>query len=480
MTKMNVNIKVIIEELHRAFKLFNKEFFENELPEPAILVQSRGNKKLTLGWCTVAKVWKNELTQEEKYEINLVAEALNRGVYPVMATLLHEMVHLHNLVNDIKDTSRGGTYHNMKFRQVAEEHGLIAEHEDRIGWSVTKLTGLTMDLLDSNGFSNEVFSFGRRDYEAEGVGKPRKKAKTSSRKYICPCCGTSIRASKDVNVLCADCTDVESGKVVFFKKEEPKEEPKEVEKVCKSCGSISLVGEDVNNCPDCGEAFEEGETVEPVEVIEPVEEPETPAEEVEEPIEVEEPAVEIEEPEEEKTEEVTEPEEVADHIEEPEVEEIEEIKEPEASVDIIEIETDFVDDSGEVGNIKQGMFDAPANTGWTVEKVVDVLVRTGLEAESFGLENAFPSSDALPVEISEKLKAQWGIYKEGKKFTLSKKYLMEATDLDIIDTIKHLYIHHHQYITDDIKVNHQKPFKTLCVMFGVSLEVPLKNHRAMK
>lgn len=255
----SINTKVVIAELHRAFKMFNENLFEGKLPEPAILIQSRGNKKLTLGWCSVQKIWKNEKTEEEKYEINLVAEGLNRGVYPVMTTLLHEMVHLYNLVNDIKDVSRGNTYHNMKFKKTAEAHGLIIEHADKIGWSVSKLQGTTMNLIDSYEFDEAVFSLGRRDLDFEGNEKPVKK-KSSSRKYYCPECGTTIRASKDVFVLCGECTNIEEGKVVPMLKEPAEEDfegiegvdTNKVEIICPECGCISTVSEGETICPECG------------------------------------------------------------------------------------------------------------------------------------------------------------------------------------------------------------------------------------
>lgn len=313
-----VNTKLVISELHRAFKLFNENLFGGALPEPAILVAPRGNKKLTLGWCTVAKVWKNEVTEEERYEINLCAEALNRGIYPVMATLLHEMVHLHNLVFEIKDTSRGGTYHNMKFKKVAEEHGLIIEHGEKIGWSLTKLQGTTMDLIDRANFDEAVFSFGRREMLSD-EDKKRKKKKSSVRKYVCPRCGCIIRASKQVKVICGDCYEKDNLLMYFIEETEPEEDengnpaitieptdyepveedddcaeaegtevdiPEEptfenpVEYVCQECGCLSTVERNTTGtyiCGECGSSCvtvlsgldAEEPTVEPVLIEEP-------------------------------------------------------------------------------------------------------------------------------------------------------------------------------------------------------------------
>jgi hypothetical protein len=39
---------------------------------------------------------------------------------------------------------------------------------------------------------------------AKGGGK---KTKNRSIKYVCPCCGTSIRATRQVNVVCGDCNE---------------------------------------------------------------------------------------------------------------------------------------------------------------------------------------------------------------------------------------------------------------------------------
>ena len=41
---------------------------------------------------------------------------------------------------------------------------------------------------------------------ANGVAVPTK-PKSSTRKYICPCCGNSFRATKDINVMCLDCNE---------------------------------------------------------------------------------------------------------------------------------------------------------------------------------------------------------------------------------------------------------------------------------
>lgn len=217
---MSTNIEMSIIELHKAFSKLNKSLFDNELPEPAILIQNRGNKKRVLGWCSVEEIWINKQEHEKRYEINLVAEAMSRPLYELMSTLLHEMVHLYNLVNGIKDTSRNCTYHNKQFKESAEMHGLSIEYDKEIGWSLSSLTDSTKKLVDSFKLNEKAFYLSRIDPymdieggDEEGKEKRKTKVKSSTRKYVCPGCGAIIRAAKDINVICGVC-------MVRFEKEE--------------------------------------------------------------------------------------------------------------------------------------------------------------------------------------------------------------------------------------------------------------------
>lgn len=137
------SLKPVIENLESLFSKFNEKFYNNELQAPIITV-SPDTTKGAYGWCTAWKAWSNTepqkvndiaiLTKEDLeamktddgfYEINICAEHIARAFEEVCETLLHEMVHLYNLQMNIKDTSRGGTYHNKKYKDAAEKHGLI-------------------------------------------------------------------------------------------------------------------------------------------------------------------------------------------------------------------------------------------------------------------------------------------------------------------------------------------------------------------
>ncbi|MBA9087507.1 hypothetical protein FHR92_003992 [Fontibacillus solani] len=192
------SLKIVIEKLEELFNVFNKQFFDDELQKPVITV-SPDTTAGAYGWCTSWKAWKDDEDSDGYYEINMCAEHLNRPFEETCETLIHEMVHLLNLQNDVQDTSRSGTYHNKKFKVTAEQHGLIVEKDERYGWAFTRLNDEALKFvlsLDGQGFGL---------YRSKIPKVKTSSGSSSSRKYVCPSCGTIIRATKEVNVKCGDC-----------------------------------------------------------------------------------------------------------------------------------------------------------------------------------------------------------------------------------------------------------------------------------
>lgn len=180
------------------FSRINEHFFNNEL-ERVIITFEAGYKKGAYGWIHTVKDWKQG--QTERYNINISADYLDRPKEKIISTLMHEMCHLYALQNDIQDVSRSGIYHNKKFKKIAEEHGLHVEEADKIGWSVTSLTEDTKEWLKENCNFAEITIFKKRPLVADKASKP----KQSSRKYICPCCGATVRATKELSIICGEC-----------------------------------------------------------------------------------------------------------------------------------------------------------------------------------------------------------------------------------------------------------------------------------
>ena len=194
--------------LNKVFDLLNEEFFESELSRPTITIQSTPK---AYGHFTLSSdTWISKLGGT--HEINIGAGTLSRPIENVCATLLHEMIHYWNYENGIQDTSRGGTYHNKRFREAAIERGLEVTHSEKYGWSHTAPSDALLDFVLENGLSDILINRNEpSSYKVGGVGTHSgidgltPKRRSSTRKYICPSCGMSIRATKTVNVACMDC-----------------------------------------------------------------------------------------------------------------------------------------------------------------------------------------------------------------------------------------------------------------------------------
>jgi hypothetical protein len=148
-------------------------------------------------------------------EINIGAGTLARPIENVVATLLHEMCHYWNDLNGVKDCSRGNTYHNRKFKELAEACDLHIEHHPTYGWSITSPSDELLEFCIDNDLReirlcrNDVVMprvSGTGTHAGTFTGGTDKKP-TSTRKYVCPCCGMSVRATRNVNIACLDCEE---------------------------------------------------------------------------------------------------------------------------------------------------------------------------------------------------------------------------------------------------------------------------------
>ncbi len=212
-----MQVSEITRFLEQAYDVLNDRFFDGELTPVVITVQS---SKYSHGHYTP---WNSWVKNGEGYrEINLSAESLRRPIESIIATLQHESIHHYSELNNIKSVSRNGTYHNKRFKAEAEKRGLIIDYDPRIGHSITYPGPEIVALVREMGWENIDLS--RRRFEealadnedapngvdgdgsdADAGDTEKKKRKSGVRKYQCPTCGNSVRATKDVNVGCLDC-----------------------------------------------------------------------------------------------------------------------------------------------------------------------------------------------------------------------------------------------------------------------------------
>ena len=132
-------------------------------------------------------------------EILLAGESLERGAVATLGTILHELTHAYCDANDIKDTSNGHRYHNTRFKDKAEEFGLVIEKADTIGWSVTTVPQSTIDTyrqeIEDLEARINVHRLGFLDLEALGL-KEKEKSNQLKRKMQCPQCEEPLLVTK--------------------------------------------------------------------------------------------------------------------------------------------------------------------------------------------------------------------------------------------------------------------------------------------
>ena len=203
--KMKNGTEKYIETVNYLAKLYdycNEKLFGGKLTRPVITVQ-RDERNKTNGWWSVKRVWKENDKDEGEHELNMTAQTLNRSINEIAATMIHEMCHQYASVHNMQDTSRAGNYHNKLYKKIAESHGLTVECVQTIGWSHTELTDETAALIAEfvkDNPDNVIYRL--------PVMKGQCVKTSSTRKYVCPVCGNSVRATKEVRIMCVDCNEL--------------------------------------------------------------------------------------------------------------------------------------------------------------------------------------------------------------------------------------------------------------------------------
>lgn len=188
---MSINSSVN-KQLEKMFTVFNKEFFDDVLEMPLFRIQAKCSYDGSFNPDAV-------IDQGTKYahEIIIPIERLNERIDSLAACLLHNMIHYFAFIKDYKVSSNNDFYHNKNFKEMAEYCFLETEYEESKGW-ITNTSDKFAKACEKYGFKKTW----RNRYVKENGFRP-----SSTRKYICPCCGNSFRATKNINVMCIDCNE---------------------------------------------------------------------------------------------------------------------------------------------------------------------------------------------------------------------------------------------------------------------------------
>lgn len=213
-----LSISPIITALETSFDYMNTRFYDGELKRP-VIVMAEGQKERAMGWFTYYKPWHLKDTEVTACELMVATDYLDRGFEHVVNTLAHEMVHCYNYEHEIKDCARSGSRHNKKFKETAEQHGMVwnppVEGDEASQADYKKVGYARVSLRDD--VKEEVYEAlnplkealilyrDKRKKEDKTVKGGSSVGKAGVIKYQCPCCGSSVRATKEVRLMCADC-----------------------------------------------------------------------------------------------------------------------------------------------------------------------------------------------------------------------------------------------------------------------------------
>lgn len=131
--------------------------------------------------------------------LNVCPERFPDGAEAVAESVIHEMVHLVNHANGIKDTTKN--YHNAKYKDTAEQFGLIVEKGGKtIGYGYTSLGAeLNARVIAELQPDASAYDLVLRELEKAKPKKTKKQAVT----WDCGC--TKVRASVKVDATCNAC-----------------------------------------------------------------------------------------------------------------------------------------------------------------------------------------------------------------------------------------------------------------------------------
>lgn len=202
-----------LEALYDAINIHVARAYGSPIQLPVLVtIQSRGKHK-AYAWVTCGKSWEHA-GKDFAYELNVAAETLACDFKDTFQTMVHEMLHLKNIELGIKDCSSTSQRHNKAFKEACDKIGLYVEQMGRYGWCEhSHFESCSEELRNVHDYfvadcpnHVEALTIQRKDYNTPKVKGGKKKS--NQVKYVCPCCGASVRATSKVNIMCADCEEM--------------------------------------------------------------------------------------------------------------------------------------------------------------------------------------------------------------------------------------------------------------------------------
>lgn len=192
--------------LQAAYDFFNAKFFDSRLPRVFFTIDWH-NKKSNGYFCPHKLVNKEDAEAKAKASvIALNPDYLARDVYEVLATLVHEMCHVWEFEEFIKDPYKLTSYHSKRFEKKLSECNLKAVINNKSRSSCSTVIpddGIFKGIADEYLKTKEFLSIASTNAIKTEVEK-KAKAKNKT-KYFCTGCETNVWGKAGLNLHCNEC-----------------------------------------------------------------------------------------------------------------------------------------------------------------------------------------------------------------------------------------------------------------------------------
>ena len=192
--------------LDTAYTFYKKALFENNLPDCMIILNRKG--KNNLGYFHPDRfIERSDSKKKSKAsELSLNPDNfLGRSDIQILSTLVHEMVHVWQYVNEC--LPKNG-YHDKSFGKKMEEIGLMASNTGKPGG---KKTGQQMDhyIIEKGKFetaSKKFLSSKSIKWMSYPI-PPAQSVKKNKTKFTCPSCECNAWGKPELKLICGDCDE---------------------------------------------------------------------------------------------------------------------------------------------------------------------------------------------------------------------------------------------------------------------------------
>jgi hypothetical protein len=194
---------MVVAALERAWEQIRAH--HPQVPQVVVIVASGGETTRGLFKWGHFAAGRWNVAGSNRPEVLVGGEGLQRPAREVLGTLLHEAAHGLAHARRIRDTSRQGRYHNRRYADLAVELGLHVDHDQRIGWSITRLDDATTRYATTLADVEAALLLWRH------ADNPRARITRSRNLLACACgCGRRIRVARSVleqaPIVCGACS----------------------------------------------------------------------------------------------------------------------------------------------------------------------------------------------------------------------------------------------------------------------------------